>query len=203
MKGVRIIAYVQIGLAVVFALTAFRVQRSPMVLLDRYADACRDLATVVRMHNTEVYQPIMQNIFTMQEPLKDIGGKVENLSLLMENTGVALQKYRGARWHGIPLYPDTLANLGVSLQTTGVSVGRSGELLVVQSEIIEHYRKGVYDHTVQTLDYVANNLEHTSRELRQFEMPRSPFVGSIVILGVIFLLNGIALLVIAKASGTH
>lgn len=203
MKGVKVIAWIQIVLAIVFVCTALKVQRAPTSLLDRYADACRDMSAVVRKHNTEVYQPIMQNIFTMREPLKDIGEKVEGLSLLMGNTGSALQKYKGARWHGIPLYPDTLANLGMSLQATGVSVARSGELMVAQAEIIANYQEGVYDHTVQTLESIATNLEHTSRELREFEMPRSPFIFCIVFMGQIFLFNGIALLILAKNIEKH
>ena len=199
MKGVKVIAWVQIVLSVVFVCTALKVQQAPTSLLDRYADACQDMAGVVRKHNTEVYQPIMQNIFTMRTPLRDIGGKVENLASVMASSGAALQKYRGARWHSIPLYPDCFAALGRTLQTTGESIGQSGELLIVQAEIIGNYQEGIYGPTVQTLESIAANLDHTARELRQFEMRRSPFVFSVMTVGVIFFLNGIALLIMAGA----
>lgn len=200
MKGVKVIAWIQIVLSVVFVCTALKVQQAPTSLIDRYADTCQNISSVVRKHNTELYQPTMQKIFAMQEPLRDIGGKVENLAAAMGTTGSALQKYRGARWHGIPLYPDSLAVLGYWLQTTGESVAHSGDLMIVQSEIIADYQNGVYGHTVQTLESIAASLEQTSRELRQFETHRSPFVFCVIIVGVIFFLNGIALLIMAGAG---
>lgn len=203
MKGVKIIAYVQIVLSIVFVCTALKVQRSPVKMLDGVADACRNISEVIRKHNTEVYQPSMQKVFAMQEPLRDTGGKVKVLATVMQTAGTALQKHKGAQWRGIQLYPESLAALGASLLTTGESIGRSGDLMTAQSEIIGHYRENVYEQTVRTLESTSEQLERKASELRLFETPHSPLAFSIVILGAIFLLNGIALLVIAKASGTH
>ena len=203
MKGVRVIACIQIVLSIVFVCIAFKVQQISTSMFDQYADSCQELAVAVRAHSTEGYQPFMQNIFSIKETLKESGVKIESLASIMGVAGAALQKYKGMQVRGIQLYPDSLVALGRSLQTTAGSLGQYGQWMVAQAGIIANYQDGVYDHTVQTMENAAEKLDQTACKLRRFETCRSPFVCCIVIIGFIFALNGVALLIIAKNSETH
>ena len=196
---IRIIAVVQIVLAVAFMYYATRIDPGVAQLSRKFADSCGKAEQIVKAHKV-VYEKSADNIVNLHNALDGAGDKTHITAGKFHQWGSWLTTPPQGKIKKFLWPAETAKKLGISMEEMSIYLNNVSTALYQQANILKEYRANVHPQTVEGFDSTANALGETKLFLENLEQESKSNVRTVSILaGIIFLLNGVSLLVIASA----
>lgn len=200
MKNViRIIAVIQIILAVAFGFYANKIDTGVAKISRKFAASCGKTAEIIASHKI-IYEKSATNIVNLQNVLDGAGDKTHVTADKFRKWGSWLQTPPEGRvikmlWPG-----KTASSLGFSMGEMSSHLNDVSAALHNQAQILKEYEEKVLPQTREGFNDAENALRETKIFLEKLEQNSRNNVRMVSFLaGIIFLLNGIGMLAIAGA----
>ena len=200
MKNViRIVAAIQIILAVAFAYYAGKIDPGVEKTCHNLADVCGQMEDILIAHKT-TYRESANNILRFKEQLQTYSETNQNLSNVLDKYGKLLKDPK-AKWVGKLLMPKDLEiALGKHLVNAADILENISKSLTSQASLLADYEQNTKPMTEAGFDKATSAFKETKGRLKNIKQKTNSSVTSLAYLaGVVFLLNGIAFLLIAQA----
>ena len=198
MKNViKVIAVSQIVLAFVFVYYASQIDPGLAKISKQFAESCGKAEQIVNSHK-EIYEKSATNIMNLQSSRVGAGDKTRITSGNLITWGKWLKTPPEGKIKKI-LWPVKSADkMGTSIEKMGSQLNDISVALHKQADILKEYEQNILPQSREGFDSTANSLRETQIFLNNLEQKSQSNVKTVsYIAGIIFLLNGVSLLIIA------
>lgn len=189
---VKKIGIIQIVIALIMTFVAFRLDFGAVEWSKQLRDTCREFSRATEMHK-ETYTKSIENLLPLRDALMDMGNKTDYISAKVISFGNAWQSQKG-KWY----WPKAAVDLGKSIHESGNDVKALANALKQQSGVLEYYRTETYPKTISSFDSAITSLNTGAKAMDNVYDGLHCIKILFLFIGFFFLLNGVALLKIAK-----
>ena len=182
----------QIIATVVMVAVAYNIEPG-FIAVGKQLERIASKSNVVIPEYRKLVRDTSQNIINQEANLSSAAAATDDIARKLADTGYALEKRRGGLF-----YPDKLADIGADLQVYGRTVSSLSNGIRAQVDVLQEYKNTVLPHTMEVFDEVYNmgqSIEQTAKNLTTGS--HSALIITILLCGVLFLLNGIGLICMA------